>query len=71
MKRNEAQLHSERARIAEDLEEAHERLAAEVAAQVRNPRVMVGFGSVRRTWRRRTSAWPPRWPRRRAAPGLW
>ncbi|KAK9831534.1 hypothetical protein WJX81_006588 [Elliptochloris bilobata] len=33
MKRNEAQLHSERARVAEDLEEAQERLAAEVAAQ--------------------------------------
>lgn len=43
MKRNEAQLHTERARIAEDLEEAHERLAAEVAAQARGPRFMVGF----------------------------
>ena len=48
MKRNEAQLHTERARIAEDLEEAHERLAAEVAAQARGPRAMVGFRSV---WR--------------------
>ncbi len=36
MKRAEAQLHSERARIGEDLEEAQERLAAEVAAQVRS-----------------------------------
>ena len=34
MKRNEAQLHTERARIAEDLEEAHERLADAAPARV-------------------------------------
>ena len=38
MKRSEAELHSERARIAEDLQEAQERLKIEVDAQVRGRR---------------------------------
>ena len=43
MKRNESQLHSDRARVSEDLEEAKERLNAELAAQVPDLGHRLGF----------------------------